>query len=305
MYLHEDKEKFKDIVEQVADASGRAPSVIEKDYYITLILRLLTEKLDTIVFKGGTSLSKGFQIINRFSEDIDITFSEHIGEARRKKLKHVILKGISRELGMPISNFDNTQSDRDYNAYFFCYNSAFGLDDECILSSVKLETALGSYAFPTKSVSIGNYIGDYLLAAGRGDLAEQYSMDQFEMKLQALERTYIDKIFAICDYYMQGRSKRCSRHLYDLFKLTPEIIFDNDFKLLFKEVREHRAKMGICPSAESNVNVPDLIREICEKDFYKEDYHSITSYFIDDMAEYQDVIDCIKTIAKNISDINL
>ncbi|MDD7025872.1 MAG: nucleotidyl transferase AbiEii/AbiGii toxin family protein, partial [Lachnospiraceae bacterium] len=47
---------------------------------------------------GGTSLSKGFHIIDRFSEDIDITFSEHIGESRRKKLKNVVLKGSSEEL---------------------------------------------------------------------------------------------------------------------------------------------------------------------------------------------------------------
>lgn len=65
--------------------------VVEKDYYVTLILKLLAEQLDLCVFKGGTSLSKGFRVINRFSEDIDITFKEHIGESRRKKLKNVVL----------------------------------------------------------------------------------------------------------------------------------------------------------------------------------------------------------------------
>lgn len=84
MYLHEDKEAFKDIVEQVADYIGRTTAVVEKDYYVTLILRLLAEQLEHCVFKGGTSLSKGFHAIDRFSEDIDITFSEHIGESRRK-----------------------------------------------------------------------------------------------------------------------------------------------------------------------------------------------------------------------------
>lgn len=72
-----------------------------------------------VVFKGGTSLSKGYRVINRFSEDIDITFDEHIGEARRKKLKNNVLRGISEELNMPISNWSATQSDRDYNAYYF------------------------------------------------------------------------------------------------------------------------------------------------------------------------------------------
>ena len=119
MYLHEDREMFRTIVEQVAEESGKNSIVIEKDYYVTMILRLLSEQLELCVFKGGTSLSKGFHVINRFSEDIDITFNEHIGESRRKKLKHVVLKGISEKLGMPIVNWNETQSDRDYNAYFF------------------------------------------------------------------------------------------------------------------------------------------------------------------------------------------
>ena len=100
MYLHKDREMFKDMVEQTAEQSGRTPIVVEKDYYVTLILKLLSEQLDLCVFKGGTSLSKGYHVINRFSEDIDITFKEHIGESRRKKLKNVVLKGISEELEM-------------------------------------------------------------------------------------------------------------------------------------------------------------------------------------------------------------
>ena len=104
MYLHEDRDNFRDIIEQVSNEIGRTPFVIEKDYYVTLILKQLSERLDNCVFKGGTSLSKGFRAIDRFSEDIDITFDEHIGESRRKKLKNVILRGISEDLGMPIAN---------------------------------------------------------------------------------------------------------------------------------------------------------------------------------------------------------
>lgn len=216
MYLHKNKETFKEIIEQVSEDMDRAAVVIEKDYYVTMILRLLSQKLSNVVFKGGTSISKGFKAINRFSEDIDITFDEHIGEARRKKLKNDILKGISNELGMPISNWEKIQSDRDYNAYFFTYESVWGLEDDRMYSSVKLETALGSYAFPTEIISIGSYIGDYFQKRDRADLAERYELNDFNMKLQLMERTYIDKIFALCDYYMQGKSKRYSRHLYDI-----------------------------------------------------------------------------------------
>ena len=118
MYLHEDKILFKELIEQVSEETNRTAVIIEKDYYVTLILRLLAKELPNVVFKGGTSLSKGYHAINRFSEDIDITFDEHIGEARRKKLKNKTLKGISEELNLPISNWKDTQSDRNYNAYY-------------------------------------------------------------------------------------------------------------------------------------------------------------------------------------------
>lgn len=75
MYLHEDKDNFKNIIEETADYLGKTTAVIEKDYYVTMILKLLSEQLEHCVFKGGTSLSKGFHVINRFSEDIDITFN--------------------------------------------------------------------------------------------------------------------------------------------------------------------------------------------------------------------------------------
>ena len=297
MYLHRDRETFKDMVEQAADSSGRTPAVVEKDYYVTLILKLLSEQLAECVFKGGTSLSKGFHVIDRFSEDIDITFKEHIGESRRKKLKNVVLKGISEELGMPVANWEETQSDRDYNAYLFSYESVFGLQDDRLPQYVKLETALGSYSFPTQTVEIRNYIGDYLEGRGRTDLAERFSLGRFSMNLQSLERTYIDKVFALCDYYLQGKSKRYSRHLYDIFKLTPLIEFNDGFTELVREVREHRSKIRICPSADEAVDVPAVILEFCGNSFYREDYQAITDYFAEDAVSYDDVIGQMRTLA--------
>ena len=299
MWLHEDREKFRDMIEQVSGEIGRTSMIIEKDYYVTLILKLLSQQLNNCVFKGGTSLSKGFHAIERFSEDIDITFDEHIGESRRKKLKNVVLKGISEELGMPVTNWENIQSDRDYNAYHFSYVSVFGMEDDRLLQYVKLETVLGSYSFPTQIVEIGNYIGDYLMEKDRVDLTEKYKLEHFSMKLQALERTYIDKVYALCDYYMQGKSKRYSRHLYDLYKLTPMIEVNEEFSKLVKEIREQRSEMSICPSAREGVDVNAIIMEFCDNNFYKEDYRVITSYFSNDFVRYEDVIENIKKIAKS------
>lgn len=302
MYLHEDRETFKSLIDQMVVETGIAAAVIEKDYYVTMILRLLSEKLSNVVFKGGTSLSKGFKAINRFSEDIDITFDEHIGEARRKKLKNDILKGISDELGMPISNWESTQSDRDYNAYFFSYESVLGLDDDRVPAAVKLETALGSYAFPTEIVPIGSYIGDYFVKRGRLDLAKQYRLDGFEMKLQSIERTYIDKIFALCDYYMQGKSKRYSRHLYDIYKLSYVIDVEKALDNLYTEIRKHRKTMEICPSADDGVDISKVITAFCDEDFYKNDYQEITNYFSHDYVAYEDAIKQMRKLATLFKD---
>ena len=198
---------------------------------------------------------------------------------------------------MPVSNWEEIQSDRDYNAYLYSYESVFGLQDDRLTQYVKLETALGSYAFPTQVVEICNYIGDYLEGRGRADLAEQFSLGRFSMNLQALERTYIDKVFALCDYYLQGRSKRCSRHLYDIYKLTPLIKFDDGFAVLIGEVREHRSKMQICLSAQDTVDVPAVILEFCDNSFYQEDYQAITSYFAADAVPYEEVIEQMRMLA--------
>ena len=88
MYLHkDDRTLFQDVILLVSERANVAADIVEKDYYVTMILRLLSGANYPVVFKGGTSLSKAFGIIDRFSEDIDITFMEHLGENRRKRLK--------------------------------------------------------------------------------------------------------------------------------------------------------------------------------------------------------------------------
>lgn len=82
MYLHEDdKELLRDIIVTVSERTGIDESIVEKDYYVTMILKELVQRNFNVVFKGGTSLSKAYHVIDRFSEDIDITFEEHFQEA--------------------------------------------------------------------------------------------------------------------------------------------------------------------------------------------------------------------------------
>ena len=208
MYLHkENRELFRDAILLASQKLEVSEDIVEKDYYVTLILKKLSTIEYPVVFKGGTSLSKAFHVIDRFSEDIDITFTEHLGEARRKKLKYNILKPIADELGLVIHNFDSIESDKNLNHYDFYYESVVGGDRviNAIPPYVKLETSLMSYAFPTEERELGNYLLD-ALGAEEEELIATYGLGTFPMRVQSLNRTLIDKVFAVCDYYLHDKS---------------------------------------------------------------------------------------------------
>lgn len=303
MYLHkENKELFRDVILLTSQKLEVSEDIVEKDYYVTLILKKLSQIDYPIVFKGGTSLSKAFNVIDRFSEDIDITFSEHLGEARRKKLKYKILKPIADELGLVIRNFDSVESDKNLNHYDFYYEPVAG--DRVINAIppyVKLETSLMSYSFPTEERKLGNYMLD-ALGADEKVLISAYDLQPFPMRVQSLNRTLIDKIFVLCDYYLQGKAHRNARHLYDIYKLADYVEVDEEFINLLKEVRAHRIEMGreIAPAAPLDVNILELVQRICDEEFYKEDYEETTLKLISDSLEYEIVKNHYKALAKKI-----
>lgn len=295
MFLHNDKELFKDVIVATAVDQNRPVAIVEKDYYVTMILKLLAQVEPRCVFKGGTSLSKCHHVIDRFSEDIDITFSDTLTQGQRRKLKNDTIDNISKVLDLPIVNWDETKSRRDYNCYIFDYEPIEGEVEKSLLTGVKMEVALGSVAFPTVKLPVDSYVYQYLSKENM-EIVQEFGLEPFEMTLQSLERTFADKVFAICDYYMEGKVKRHSRHIYDLYMLLPKINLDAEYKELVSEIRKHRAKMSICPSAHPEVNVSEVLKEIIDKEIYKADYKEITTYFQNQPLEYEKAISVLKTI---------
>lgn len=295
MFLHNDKELFKDVIVATAVDQNRPVAIVEKDYYVTMILKLLAQVEPRCVFKGGTSLSKCHHVIERFSEDIDITFSDTLTQGQRRKLKNDTIDNISKVLDLPIVNWDETRSRRDYNCYMFDYEPIEGEVEKSLLAGVKMEVALGSIAFPTVKMTVDSYVYQYLSKENM-EIIQEFGLEPFEMTIQSLERTFADKVFAICDYYMEGKVKRHSRHIYDLYMLLPKISLDAEYKELVSEIRKHRAKMSICPSAQPEVNVSEVLKEIIDKEIYKADYKEITTYFQNQPLEYEKAISVLKTI---------
>lgn len=78
--MHENKELFEEVFFNTADFCKLPIAIIEKDYFVTLVLKEIVKRNSDIVFKGGTSLSKCYKIIDRFSEDIDLNVTTAFGD---------------------------------------------------------------------------------------------------------------------------------------------------------------------------------------------------------------------------------
>lgn len=300
MNLHHDREAFEELVAGAANELAIPFNVIEKDYYVTITLKALAEKTEDLVFKGGTSLTKCYQLLDRFSEDIDLSYTAESGapgESRKKKLKKNIVSTMD-EFGFTINNLDMTRSRRNYNCYRADYPSIYE-QNEILKPELVIETYVAMLPFPTTERMVDNYIYRFLNKINRLDLAKKYELMPFEITTQTIDRTLVDKVFALCDYYMQGKTERHSRHLYDIHKIVESVGISDEMKKLVPEVREVRSKMTVCPSAKDGVSVPDILQEIIENDVYKNDYENITMGLLFVPESYETVIRSLRMISNS------
>ena len=294
-YLHKHKEEFINAVNLASEYFHILPVIVEKDYYVTMILRELAERQGFVVFKGGTSLSKCHKAIKRFSEDIDITIDSRLSQGQMKKLKEVI-KDIANELDLVIPNINETRSRRSYNRYILEYQSVLYEPDDTVQNAVLMETSFAEVSFPTVILPVHSYIGNMMIEEAPEEI-KNFRLDPFEMKVQGLDRTLVDKVFAICDYYLQNKVKKHSRHIYDIYKLLPIVPQNEEFKNLIKDVRSVRAMTNICPSAQPEVNMPELLTFLIENEVYKDDYEKITARILEEDVNYETAIKAVKEIA--------
>lgn len=300
MNLHDDREVFEELIAGTANELAIPTNIIEKDYYVTIALKALSGKIDDMVFKGGTSLTKCYQLLDRFSEDIDISYTAESGipgEARKKHLKRAVVDTME-ELNLPIINIDETRSRRQYNCYRAEYTSIYGLTT-ILKPELVVETYVALLPFPTTKRLVDNYIYRFLRKIDRLDIAVAYNLMPFEITTQTIERTLVDKVFAICDYYIQGKTERHSRHLYDIHKIVTYVGITDEMKRLVPEVRAVRSNLSICPSAMEGVSVTNILYEIIDKQVYKMDYENITLGLLFIPETYQAVIQSIRQLAES------
>ena len=298
MYLHNNKELFQALIKEVSEENNIDEVFVEKDYFVTLILKRLTEKEPLLIFKGGTCLSKCYKIIDRFSEDLDITL-EKLSDSPRKKMKRHIL-GVIEEFDLKLLNPEAVKSGRKHNNYVLEYPSFYkGL----VPPEIQVETMFFVETFPTERMGASSIIGEYLNNNGDNDLIEKYNLESFTVKTQCLERTFVDKVFALGTRYLKDETERQSRHLYDLHKILPHIKINKDLLDLFDEVRmnwreDNRDNDQI--AAEMVDDLPELLKEVIHEEIYRLDYEKYTNVLLYEDVNYDDAIRTFKKIVSEL-----
>ena len=298
--LHNNKELFEQAILKTAEYLNIDAGIVEKDYYVTLMLKEISLSVDDLVFKGGTSLSKCHKVINRFSEDIDLTieYETKPSEGKRKSLKKNIIAAIEK-YDFILANPEEIRSRREFNKYIVDYPSIF--TQSGLKSHLQIETMIKIKAYPNQEMKAASLIYDYLVNEGLYELIKEHELEPFTVKVQSAERTFIDKIFALADYYLSDKVTEHSRHIYDLYKLLEKIELNEQLRDLYEMVRIEREPHQVCLSAKETVDMVSVLKEIVEKDVYKNDYNNITSLLVFEKIEYEEAITSLKKIIEFLS----
>lgn len=228
MKLHESTTEFQNLISIVAQEKHLPESAIERDYYMVLLLKNLAESeyAEKCVFKGGTSLSKCYPgSIERFSEDIDLTFlgmeeTDKACDKHIKKIEKVMTVGASTE------KIAAERSDRSKSMFVW-----FGERT----NSIKLEIGSSVRPDPYSKKKLKTYIQEFLEEHDGADDIERYGLQEIVVNVLNIERTFVDKLMSVKRHAICGTIAKKVRHIYDVTRLfsLPEIrdFLDNEGEL--------------------------------------------------------------------------
>jgi len=228
MPLLRDDRDFDVAIQRTARQLGDlAPSFVEKDYWVTQVLRSLAVRFPGgFLFKGGTSLSKGYGIIERFSEDVDILVVPHAQATIRQMeaLLREMTEAVAADLGLEWEAHRPPGRGRDaHRADHLRYTQLIqaGVDVGIRPDTVLLETGYSEGHEPAEMVTIRPLVAQLeQLNAGEYE-------DTIEFQVRALQprRTLIEKLFALHHVATRAaagerlEADRFGRHYYDVYKL--------------------------------------------------------------------------------------
>lgn len=238
--LPQDSKKI--VIEQTALKQGLSKQIVEKDLWVSTILEIIFSLpfANKLVFKGGTSLSKVWGLIDRFSEDIDLAIDRNIfgleGDLTIRQLKKLrkasslfvcnefcealvnAVKKYGLEEYLTIEAQPNGEGDKTYpepRKIFIIYKSLFDTELSYVKPQIILETGSRSLFEPTQKASINSMVSDAFPTI-------QTSVVKVEITTAVAAKTFLEKAFLLHELFTTNacfRAERKSRHLYDLEKM--------------------------------------------------------------------------------------
>ena len=304
------------MVNQVSEAKNIDPESVEKDWWVTMVLKALfgTRVARYAFFKGGTSLSKGWNLINRFSEDIDIALyrefflterglacarCENNNQVKmlRKASRDYIhgefkteleqrLKEMGLDVGVEAVTTHRTADgekpidhDADPTVVLVHYPSIFSGNHSYVKPVVKVEISCLSMREPFEVKRIASLISEGFSTEDEEAVSEIATISP--------SRTFLEKAFLLCEEYQRRnpRTLRMSRHLYDLERLMDTEYGRAALKdtKLYREIVEHRKKFYHVGGVDYSLDLPERIvfcptGEVRER--LRADYENMRSSFI-------------------------
>ncbi|MCR4594571.1 MAG: nucleotidyl transferase AbiEii/AbiGii toxin family protein [Clostridiales bacterium] len=322
----------KEVFNETAKRMKMKGEIVEKDFWVSYILNYLFSRSkwrDCLAFKGGTSLSKSFRLIERFSEDIDLIIDwQAIGidgdepwkerstqqqnlfntEANRKAalfLKNEFMPELEKDIKKELNDNSNF-SINDHEPLVVNYNYEKIYNVKNLLPTVRLEMGpLGEW-IPTEFSKVSSYVSDFY---------PQFSeTEETEILTVSPERTFWEKAIILHKEAHREPDKqfpsRLSRHYYDLYCMynspVKEAAFNNvyllknvvDFNQKFyhcKWAKYEEAKAGNLILLPPEYNIPKL----------EHDYKEMEDMFYGKKPSFSDVLATIKALEWEISDIGL
>lgn len=333
----------KAIIQGVVSTMQIDEAAAEKDWWVTAVLYALfhTKAGDYLLFKGGTSLSKGWNIIDRFSEDIDLalgrefflnnknlscancTSNTQIHNLREKGQDFLFgefkedLKEQLSILGLDVKVIaenelldDNGEPkkvahDKDPSVIFVQYPSLYNSEAPYAVPTVKIEISVLSMAEPYETKRISSLIEQvYKDEDIDSDIVQT-------IKTVSPARTFLEKAFLLCEEYQkrEPRTYRMSRHFYDLEKLshTDYMNMALSDSNLYYDIVEHRKKFYHVGYVNYDKELPETITIVPREELvskYEEDYNDMRSSFIyGEALEFSDLLKFLKTLQERFRKI--
>lgn len=231
MRLHENTELMILAIRATARELSINEKFIEKDYWICQILQRLSRmpQAARTVWKGGTSLTKGYRLLRRFSSDVDLAIiGDGLTRSQQKKLVLRLGKDTASDLeetekiGKPIKN-------SRYRRTFHLYPSVVDADSpelEFLGNHVILEINTYGNPHPFTRLSVKTFITEMMEIRGMTSMIEELDMAPFQLNVLDKRRTMCEKIVSLLRFSFEddptiGLSSKI-RHFYDLYYLMQD-----------------------------------------------------------------------------------